>query len=70
MASGSREGLLQVTVNYERNRVVLHLSKRMKVGEAIRKAAEKFNVDPKGLTFLYHGTEITDDMTVEVGKIV
>ena len=62
------DGLVQVTVNFEGNRTVLHLPKDMKIGLAIQKAAEQFNQDPRGLTFLYHGLEITDDMTVGVGE--
>ena len=58
--------LVQVTVNFEGNRTVLHLPKNMKIGLAIQKAAEQFKQDPRGLTFLYHGLEITDDMTVGV----
>ncbi len=64
MAEGSN--LLQVTVNFEGNRTVLHLPKDLKVGKAIQKAADHFKQDPSGLTFLYHGLEITDDMTVGV----
>ena len=62
--------LLQVTVNFEGSRTVLHLPKSMKVGLAIQKAAEQFKQDPRGLTFLYHGNEITDDMTVGVSLII
>lgn len=58
--------LLTFTVNYQGSRTVLHLPKSLKVGKAIEKAAEQFNVPPQGLTFLYHGLEITDDMTVGV----
>lgn len=65
MASGGG-GLLTVTVNYQGNRTVLHLAKNIKIGQAIVKAAEAFKVKPEGLTFLYHGTEITDDMLVGV----
>ena len=60
------DNLVQVTVNFEGNRSVLHLPKNMKIGLAIQKAAEQFKQDPRGLTFLYHGLEITDDMTVGV----
>lgn len=60
------DSLVQVTVNFEGNRTVLHLPKGMKIGLAIQKAAEQFKEDPGGLTFLYHGLEITDDMTVGV----
>ena len=60
------DALLQVTVNFEGKRTVLHLPKDMKIGLAIQKAAEHFKQDPRGLTFLYHGLEITDDMTVGV----
>ena len=66
MAERSDASLLQVTVNFEGSRTVLHLPKNMKVGLAIQKAAEAFKQDPRGLTFLYHGNEITDDMTVGV----
>ena len=61
-----RDTLLQVTVNFEGNRTVLHLPRNMKIGLAIQKAAEQFGIAPGGLTFLYHGNEITDDMTVGV----
>ena len=70
MAEGGYDKLLQVTVNFEGSRTVLHLPKDMKVGRAIQKAAENFKVDPKGLTFLYHGNEITDDMTVKVKSLL
>lgn len=66
MASGGERSLLSVTVNFEGSRTVLHLEKNMKIGEAIVKAAKAFEVKPEGLCFLYHGTEITDDMLVEV----
>ena len=66
MAEKQESGLLQVTVSFEGSRTVLHLPKNMKIGMAIRKAAEQFKQDPRGLTFLYHGLEITDDMEVGV----
>lgn len=66
MAEKSESVLLQVTVSFEGKRTVLHLPKDMKIGLAIQKAAESFKQDPRGLTFLYHGLEITDDMTVGV----
>ncbi len=70
MAEKQDSGLLQVTVNFEGSRTVLHLPRNMKVGLAIQKAAEQFKQDPRGLTFLYHGNEITDDMTVGVSVVV
>lgn len=57
------------TVNFQGSRTVLHLPKDLKVGKAIQKAAEAFKTDPQGLTFLYHGLEITDDMTVGVSTV-
>lgn len=62
--------LLTFTVNFQGSRTVLHLPKTMKVGRAIQKAAEQFKADPSGLTFLYHGWEITDDMTVGVSVLL
>ncbi|XP_064406673.1 E3 ubiquitin-protein ligase parkin-like [Halichondria panicea] len=64
MASGGGVGLVDVSINYQGNRTVLHLAKNIKVGHAIEKAAEAFKIEPGGLTFLYHGNEITDDMLV------
>lgn len=61
--------VLTFTVNFQGTRTVLHLPKTLKVGKAIEKAAEQFNVPPQGLTFLYHGFEITDDMTVGVSLV-
>lgn len=66
MAEKLESALLQVTVCFEGNRTVLHLPKSMKIGKAIQKAAEQFKQDPRGLTFLYRGLEITDDMEVGV----
>ena len=66
MASGGGNSLVTVTINYEASRTVLHLPKNIKIGHAIVKAAEAFKVKPEGLTFLYHGNEITDDMLVGV----
>lgn len=66
MAEKPEPTLLQVTVSFEGGRTVLHLPKNMKIGLAIQKAAENFKQDPRGLTFLYHGLEITDDMEVGV----
>ena len=66
MAAKPKEKMLQVTVNFDGSRTVLHLPFNMKVGRAIEKAAEHFNVKPGGLTFLYRGLEVTDDMTVGV----
>ena len=66
MAESSGTSLMQVTVNFEGARTVLHLPRDMKVGRAIQKAADHFKQDPSGLTFLYHGNVITDDMTVGV----
>ncbi len=66
MASGGGVGLVDVSINYQGNRTVLHLAKNIKVGHAIEKAAEAFKIQPGGLTFLYHGNEITDDMMVGV----
>jgi len=60
---------LQVTINFDGSRTVLHLPWNMKVGRAIEKAAEHFRVEPGGLTFLYRGLEVTDDMTVEVSCV-
>lgn len=72
MAEGGAGGakLLQVTVCFQGSRTVLHLPKDMKIGRAIQKAAEQFKQDPGGLTFLYHGNEITDDMTVDVSMLL
>ena len=61
--------LIHFTVNYQGNRTVLHLKKTEKVGTAIQKAAKQFKVPPEGLIFLYHGLEITDDMTVGVRSL-
>jgi hypothetical protein len=69
MAQKSDSALLQVTVNFEGKRTVLHLPKDLKIGHAIMKAADHFKQDPRGLTFLYHGLEITDDMMVGVGLL-
>lgn len=66
MAGKPESILLQVTVSFEGKRTVLHLPKSMKIGLAIQKAAEAFKQDPRGLTFLYRGLEITDDMEVGV----
>lgn len=68
MATGDDNQLMTVTVNFEGSKTVLHLPKDLKVGLAIQKAAEAFKQDPGGLTFLYHGLEITDDMTVGVSR--
>lgn len=64
MAGISEAKILTFTVNFQGSRTVLHLPMDLKVGKAIQKAAEQFKTDPQGLTFLYHGLEITDDMTV------
>ena len=61
-----RPNILTFTVNFQGSRTVLHLPKDLKVGKAIQKAAEQFKTDPRGLTFLYHGLEITDDRTIGV----
>ena len=67
MASGGGgDTLMTVTVNFGGTKTVLHLPKNLKVGRAVQKAAEAFKQDPGGLSFLYHGLEITDDMTVGV----
>ena len=66
MAGIPEAEILTFTVNFQGSRTVLHLPKDLKVGRAIQKAAEQFKTDPRGLTFLYHGLEITDDMTVGV----
>ena len=62
----AESNILTFTVNFQGSRTVLHLPKDLKVGTAIQKAAEAFKTAPQGLTFLYHGLEITDDMTVGV----
>lgn len=59
-------GIVTVSINYQGSRTVLYLPKNIKVGQAIQKAAEAFKIEPNGLTFLYHGNEITDDMLVGV----
>ena len=69
MAGVSEANILTFTVNFQGSRTVLHLPKDLKVGKAIQKAAEAFKTDPQGLTFLYHGLEITDDMTVGVSIV-
>ncbi len=67
MATGGDSlSLVQVSINYQSSRTVLHLARNIKVGQAIQKAAEAFKIDPGGLTFLYHGNEVTDDMLVGV----
>ena len=65
-AASMGTALVQVSINFQSQRTVLHLAKNMKVGQAIQKAAEAFDVPPEGLTFLYHGATITDDMLVGV----
>lgn len=70
MATGSLTGLVDVSINYQGNRTVLHLARNIKVGHAIEKAAEAFKIEPGGLTFLYHGNEVTDDMLVGVSDCV
>ena len=65
-AASMGTALVQVSINFQGQRTVLHLAKNMKVGQAIQKAAEAFKVAPQGLTFLYHGATITDDMLVGV----
>ena len=69
MAAKPAEPMVQVTINFEGNRTVLHLPKNLKISRAIQKAADQFKQDPRGLTFLYHGLEITDDMTVGVSLV-
>lgn len=58
--------LIEVSVNFEGNRTILHLPKDIKIGLAVYKAAQQFQQDPRGLTFLYHGIEISHNETVGV----
>ena len=73
MAGISEVNILTLTINFQGNRTVLHLPKDLKVGKAIQKALEQFKIDPNTAseyTFLYHGLEITDDMTVGVSRML
>ena len=64
--AGTRPQYLTVSVSFDGTKAVLHVPTDLKVGEAIQKAAVEFKQPPQGLTFLYHGLEITDDMEVGV----
>lgn len=63
--------LLTFTVSYQGSRTVLHRPKNEPIGKAVQKAMEAFKAYPdtaSWYTFLYHGLEITDGMTVGVSR--
>ena len=55
-----------LAISFQGRRLLFHLPKYLNARQAILMAAEAFKIDPQGLVLLYHGLEVTYDMTIGV----
>ena len=65
MATGG-DSLVGLSIQFNKQRVTLHVEKNAKVGSVIVKAAQELRIPKENLILLHQGTRLPPDAPVEV----
>lgn len=65
MATGG-DSLVGLSIQYDKQRITLHVEKNAKVGSVIVKAARELDIPKENLILLHQGTRLPEDAPVEV----